>query len=71
MKQWSIEFWENHGERLIFMGGATLFSVAFMLTKIQKLSDAGEVILIGVAMLLYNKARSKPNGAQPDEEQHR
>jgi hypothetical protein len=47
---------------LIFLGGATLFAIFFIIVgiKVEALNglvDAGTTILIGNGMLLFNKAR--------------
>jgi len=60
MKQWFTRFWTDHGDRLVFMGLAATLAMVFMGSGVEKMISAGEVILIGIAMLLYNKARSTP-----------
>jgi hypothetical protein len=59
---WFDRFIDNHGERFIFLGGATLFAIVFVIIgiKVEALNglvDAGTTILIGNGMLLFNKAR--------------
>jgi hypothetical protein len=59
---WLARFIDAHGERFIFLGGATLFAICFILVgvKIEALDglvEAGKTILIGLGMLLFNKAR--------------
>ncbi len=56
--EWFKRFWADHGDRLTFMGLATTGSIAMMGSGNDKLVSAGEVVLIGVVMLLYNYARS-------------
>ena len=67
MGEWSIRFWTEHGDRLIFMFIAALIAVAFMLSGLGELAEAGKVILIGIAMLCYNKARSTTDKGVNDE----
>jgi hypothetical protein len=59
---WLDRFIDAHGERFIFLGGATLFAIVFVIIGIwvealNGLVDAGTTILIGNGMLLFNKAR--------------
>jgi hypothetical protein len=59
---WLDRFIDAHGERFIFLGGATLFAIVFVIIgiKVEALNglvDAGTTILIGNGMLLFNKAR--------------
>lgn len=56
-------FAENNAERLIFMGIATVFGLIFYCVFPEMKGEA-KTILIGVAMLCYNKARST-NGKKP------
>ncbi len=65
MKKWFNRFWTDHGTRLVFMGLAATLATVFIGSGVEKMVSAGEVILIGIAMLLYNKARSSP---KPDNE---
>ena len=53
--EWFKKFWDNHGERLIFMGLATVFGVAFLLWS--DLAGEGKTILVMVAGILVNKMR--------------
>ena len=64
MKKWAMNFWKEHGGRLIFMAIATVFGVAFYYAMPDMQGEA-KAILVGVAMLAYNKARS--NGVAPSE----
>ena len=59
---WLDRFIDAQGERFIFLGGATLFAIVFVIIgiKVEALNglvDAGTTILIGNGMLLFNKAR--------------
>jgi hypothetical protein len=59
---WLDRFIDAHGERFVFMGGATGFAILFLILglKVEGLAglvDAGNTILIGIGMLLFNKAR--------------
>ena len=60
MKEWFVKwftsFWDAHGERLIFAFLATVFALAFW--KVFHWEEAAKTILIGIAMLLYNKTRT-------------
>ena len=75
MKTWFQKFWEQHGERHIFMAESSTLAIGFIIAAImyeplKDLKAPGMTILIGNAMLLYNKIRSpkdevkKPNGDQ-------
>jgi len=65
MKQWALKFWLNHGTRIIFGMAATAFGVVFYF--IPNMQGEAKTILIGVAMLCFNKARGE-NGkpAEPE-----
>ena len=63
MKKWAMNFWKEHGGRLIFMSIATAFGAVFYFTT--DMQGEAKAILVGVAMLAYNKARS--NGVAPSE----
>jgi len=52
-------FWQTHGERLVFMGIATAFGVGFFV--FTDMVGEAKTLLIGVATLALNKARSKGN----------
>ena len=61
---WLQRFWDNHGERLIFAAMAATMACGFLIVgmKIEELKEftgAGTTILIGVAMLFFNKTRSE------------
>ena len=58
-KGWSIRFWNDHGDRLVFMGIALLLAL-FLYYLMPDMKAEAKVILIGIAMLCYNKARSAP-----------
>ena len=62
------KFLNVHGERIFFGGIATVMAIAFIasglyIEDLGELKGAGITILIGVAMLCYNKARG--NGKSP------
>ena len=59
MKEWFERFWGEHGDRVIFMVLATTFGGVFYYLMPDMKGEA-KTILIGVAMLCYNKARSTP-----------
>ena len=64
---WWAKFFTEHGERLIFALLALI--MAGIYAMLNKLFPAmpGEVkaIIIGIAMLFYNKVRSPKNGNPP------
>ena len=55
--KWLTRFWNEHGDRIIFMLGATCFG-GYFYAFTQDMQGEGKTILIGVAMLLFNKART-------------
>ena len=57
MKTWGERFWQDHGDRLIFMGLATSFGGGFLFSHNENLVGAGITLLIAVATLCLNKAR--------------
>ena len=56
MKEWFNKFWNNHGERIIFMIIATIFGMAFYYF-VPDMKGEAKTILVGIAMLCFNKAR--------------
>ncbi len=60
---WLSKFWGRHGERLFFLVIAVGMAIAFWFTP--ELRESGKVILIGAAMLCFNKARSGENTSTP------
>ena len=60
--KWFIEFWNTHGDRLVFMGIAAAFGIGFYM--LDDMQGEAKVLLIAVATLALNKARSKPNGVE-------
>jgi len=64
--KWVTKFWTTHGERLVFMGMATVFGLAFWF-YFPDMKGEAKTILIGIAMLLFNKARG-PIDKEPDQE---
>ena len=54
---WMKRFWTDHGDRLIFMGITAVFGVGFHYIG---MAAEGKVLLIAVATLALNKARSTP-----------
>ena len=61
--EWLKHFWKIHGERIVFMSIAVLFGLFFWYFMPDMKGEA-KTILIGVAMLCYNKARG--NGKDTD-----
>ena len=60
--KWVIEFWNRHGDRLAF----ALF--ALILAEIMyfalSLEAEAKTIIIGIAMLFFNKARGTNGGGK-------
>jgi len=56
MKEWWIKFLTKHGDRIVYLVAALVMACAFM--WFPDLKESGKTILIGIAMLAYNKARS-------------
>ena len=54
MTELGLTFWRNHGERLVFMFLALCF--AAVMYQLEWKEEA-KVIIIGLAMLCYNKSR--------------
>ena len=73
MEKWILVFWSKHGEREAFAIQAAVMAIGFIIAgltwePLSSLIDAGLTILIGVAMLFFNKARSpEGNGGTHDE----
>lgn len=63
MKEWINKFWDEHGTRIIFGGMALI--IALFMYYIMDLKPQAEVIIIGLGMLCFNKARGS-NGEKPD-----
>ncbi|MEW6427310.1 MAG: hypothetical protein AB1568_04665 [Thermodesulfobacteriota bacterium] len=55
MKKWGRRFWTDHGDRLVFAAIATSFGIAFFC--LPDMRGEGKTLLVGVAMLAFNKAR--------------
>ena len=56
--KWITRFWEDHGDRIVFMAIAAAFGIFFY--KFTDMKGEGTTLLIAVATLALNKARSKP-----------
>jgi len=61
--KWGIEFWNRHGERLVF---ATLALVLSTVLYKLKMEAEAKTILIGMAMLFFNKARGTNEGGKDE-----
>ena len=61
--KWLNRFWDDHGDRLVFMAITTVFGVGFYM--LDDMQGEAKVLLIAVATLALNKARSKQNGTEP------
>ena len=57
-ENWFKRFWDAHGDRLIFASLA--LGVSYVLYNIDLKAEA-KTILIGIGMLLFNKARGANN----------
>ena len=74
--EWLKGFWNNHGERLVFAALAVIMALGFLVVGLQnealkEFVGAGTTILIGVAMLFFNKTRSEtkpPKLQEPEPE---
>jgi hypothetical protein len=53
-KVWFKKFWEQHGDRIIFSAMALGLSGALLLLGLH---EQAQTIIIGIAMLYFNKAR--------------
>jgi len=58
MTKWIARFWDDHGDRLVFLFLATLFGIGFFV--FTEMQGEGKTLLIAVATLCLNKARSTP-----------
>jgi len=63
MKQWFFRFWDLHGDRTIFLTGATLMSLLLIAVGVsfegfEDLVSAGKTTLVMILGILVNKARS-------------
>ena len=67
MMEWFKKFWEAHGDRCTFGGAALLFAVSFSFAGSEELKGTGHAILIGLAMLCFNKARGTAAKKPTDE----
>ena len=56
MKAWALRFWQDHGDRLVFMSIGTAFGMFFYFCATD-MQGEGKAILIGTATLALNKAR--------------
>lgn len=61
--EWFIKFWNSHGERLTFASLALSIATAMYFLNLKAEANT---IIIGLAMLFFNKARGT-NGTQPKE----
>ncbi len=57
--KWFSKFWEKHGERITWMALAMTFAVPFVIYGNDQLKGSGYTIMIGAAMLCFNKARGE------------
>ena len=62
--EWVNKFWKNHGTRLAFAGLALAIAVAMRFLELQAESNT---IIIGLAMLFFNKARGTNGKGETDE----
>lgn len=58
---------KGEGKRLFYMAVSTLMAIGFIAWQPEgQLGAAGYTILIGIAMLCYNKARGETPEKKPD-----
>jgi len=57
--KWTTEFWNQHGQRLVFAALALVLATVLYFLKMEA---EAKTILIGMAMLFFNKARGTTNG---------
>lgn len=62
-KSWWSEFWDEHGDRMFFLLLAVIFGVCFWYT--DEMRGEAKTILVGCAMLVFNKARSTSRNNKP------
>ena len=63
MNTWTMEFWKKHGERMVFMLIAFVLALVFWFGFTDMQGEA-KTIMIGIAMLCFNKARGNNGGGQ-------
>ena len=56
MKEYALGFIKKHGERLFYMFIVSAFSASFLF--VESMQESGKTLLIAVATLALNKARS-------------
>lgn len=62
MKEWLEKFINEHGPRLFYGALSLCFAVGFIMYQPDgEIGAAGRTILIGLAMLCYNKSRGNGN----------
>lgn len=66
MKKWFLQFWGSHGDRIFFMTAALTLAFIFYVFMPDMKAEA-KTILIGIAMLCYNKSRG--NERKKDEKE--
>ena len=59
--EWIVKFWNTHGERLIF---ATLALSLAAVMRYITLEAESNTIIIGIAMLFFNKTRGTNGGSK-------
>jgi len=64
--QWLSKFWNDHGVRLVFMAITTAFGIGFW--YLTDMTGEAKTLLIAVATLALNKARSTPKEETKEEE---
>jgi len=62
LSPWLTKFWAEHGERLIYMGIATIMGAVFY--WYTDMTGEGKTLLIAVGTLCLNKARG-PKAGKP------
>lgn len=54
--EWFKRFWQDHGDRIIFLGSAFVIAIVLYFAS-EDMQGEAKAVIVGVMMLLYNKAR--------------
>ena len=63
--EWFKRFWQDHGDRIVFMSITTAFGFGFYF--LTDMAGEAKTFLIAVATLALNKARGTPKPEIPKE----
>jgi len=64
--EWTTKFWNQHGQRLVFAALALVLATVLYFLKMEA---EAKTILIGMAMLFFNKARGTNGETKVDNNQ--